>query len=260
MKINYKYLPIIKFAKMFSKLLLFSLLYNTILCLYNSIPFHLCRQSDENLNECLRFAIQNGLALLGNGLPQYQIPSIQPIIIPEWIIPAGPFLNYTKKYTNWKLYNYHQTIIKHVKVHIDDVQFCLVISTLNKEIIGVTEYNFKNAFIDGVDVSGQGSYRYIYNDIEFEITFKGKTVQGTNKERILYVNTNMTTKGIRIFHSEFRSNNSERAIVLSNYFNRNWPKFLLSEKGPYEMAYGNAIQSLANSVLSKFSFDDLFPQ
>lgn len=47
---------------------------------------HVCHKSDPNLNQCIRSSVETLRPLLVSGIPQYEIPSLEPINLGDLLV------------------------------------------------------------------------------------------------------------------------------------------------------------------------------
>ncbi|KAB0799914.1 hypothetical protein PPYR_07794 [Photinus pyralis] len=225
-----------------------------------AVPFQVCKRTDPKLAECLKPAIENALILLENGLPEYGIPSIQPISVESWMVPARPPLVYDQKFRNSKFYNYPLTKIEDLSINIDDPNIFIGFTAHNHNVSYETEFEFDGAIIDGEDLSCSGDLTYIYNEMEFQLNFTGTEVTIGGDKKINITNVDMNVISMERFFTEFRGKDTERVAKLSKFYHNNAQYLVAKEKDVYEKAYANIFKDVANDVLSKFSFDSLFPK
>ena len=219
----------------------------------DSVPFQVCKLSDPGINKCMKSAIQSALPLLRDGLPEYEIAPIEPIVIPEWIVPARPPLNYEQKHKNWIIHNFAGSTVKDAQIHFNNADFFLTIIAHNPEISARLEYQYDNAILDGIDVSSTGFFSYTYNGVELQIDFHGKI-----EKQIRFTEAKLRIISIEKFNSKFESNETEKIKVMVNYYNENAQYLVATEKRGYEMSYANALMAIANNVFSKFPAEKLF--
>lgn len=75
-----------------------------------------CFRDDPNLNECLVKAAQTVKPLLKNGLKEFGVPSLNPLVIPSITLEQGTDkLNYKMSVNNYTIYgvdNYTVNVFK----------------------------------------------------------------------------------------------------------------------------------------------------
>jgi hypothetical protein len=75
-----------------------------------------CRRSDPHLNDCIKNSVEHLRPLLAKGIPEFDIPSCEPLCIPEVVIDQGSgAVAVRSTYRNVKVYGPSKFILRHVK-------------------------------------------------------------------------------------------------------------------------------------------------
>ncbi|KAK5638176.1 hypothetical protein RI129_012471 [Pyrocoelia pectoralis] len=224
------------------------------------VPFQVCSRRDPNFSNCLKLAIEDALLILENGLPEYNIPSIQPIRISSWMVPAKLPLTYDQVFTNSEFFNYPLTVIKNVTAKIDDSNFFLDLTAHNPEIVCESNYKFDNAIINGEDLSSEGKLVFIYRNMEFRFNLTGTIVSNGGGKNIEITGAGIDIKSMERFSIKFNGSDTEKLEKLNKFYHDNAQNLVDTELDVYEKAYAAIFKDIANTIFSKFSFDTLFPE
>ncbi|KAK9686883.1 hemolymph juvenile hormone binding protein (JHBP) [Popillia japonica] len=86
------------------------------------LPYFLkvCHRNDNDLNECVKRSIENLRPLMSKGIPEFDIPSCEPLIIPEVIIDQGNGpVSVKSTYNDVRVYGPTQFELKSIKIDLD---------------------------------------------------------------------------------------------------------------------------------------------
>ncbi|GJQ84867.1 hypothetical protein Trydic_g487 [Trypoxylus dichotomus] len=82
--------------------------------------FHVCHRSDPNIEECIKQSVEEIRPLLVTGSPEYNIPSVEPLIIEDLIKDESSGLTITT--TDVKAYGGSDFIVNSISVDPDQVK------------------------------------------------------------------------------------------------------------------------------------------
>lgn len=76
----------------------------------------ICHRSDPNLKDCIKQSVEQMRPLLAKGIPEFDIPSCEPLWIPEVSIDQGTgSVALQSNYKDIKVYGPSKFVIKFVK-------------------------------------------------------------------------------------------------------------------------------------------------
>ncbi|KAK5643010.1 hypothetical protein RI129_009177 [Pyrocoelia pectoralis] len=217
--------------------------------------FQLCPRSDPNLNKCLKSAIQGGLAVLKNGVQEFDIPPLDHLKVPSYTVKAAPPLDFDQVYTDIKLHGHVSSEVKDVDVKITDTDFTLVLNMFTDEVTFECNYDYQNAIFDGIDMSGKGKTVLTVGKYSFTATFTGVISQYLEITKVTVTNVNIESA-----HFDYKSEDVKSGELLSSHFNEKWETLITKEKQKFIPLYEGAYKNEANAVFSKIPFDQLFPK
>lgn len=64
-------------------------LINNLIIKITAIKFPKCHRSDPNINACLKKAATDARPFLRKGIPELNVPSIEPFVVPEVSLETG---------------------------------------------------------------------------------------------------------------------------------------------------------------------------
>lgn len=96
-----------------------------IICFNLAASFlKICHQNDPELNKCIKKSVDQLRPLLVNGISEFGIPSLEPLIIPELIIDQGSGAVAVKStYTDIKVYGASVFNLRSVKWVICTIKY-----------------------------------------------------------------------------------------------------------------------------------------
>ncbi|KAF5284179.1 hypothetical protein FQR65_LT00179 [Abscondita terminalis] len=223
------------------------------------LDFKICKRSDPKIDDCLKNAIQLALSVLEKGVPELEIPPMQPISVPKWVVHSIGILNFEEYYENIVCYNHASSTINFVESKISDDRFWIRVQGYNPEIRFVADYVFKDAVVNGINISSSGNVAYSHYGYNFELVMSGSVTEdkGFKQLTITESSVNMTAENFVIV---YKNENLDLSKRMSEFLTNNWSKLFDVVKYQFAAIYAEAYKKLANLVFSKVDFDELFPK
>ncbi|KAF5296521.1 hypothetical protein FQR65_LT01511 [Abscondita terminalis] len=221
--------------------------------------FKICKRSDPNLSECLKDAIQKSLQYLQYGVPEYGIPTMEPLEIPELSIPPSPIAPFVQNHKNVRIYNHSSSIINELQAVITDTHLLIKLKGFNPMFKSVSLYHFENAMMMGVNMSGKGTLIVMTLENTFDMEINAETIDGGNgKQRKL--------SGIRVdfklFPTKLDINLDHQHIELNNELSdhvTNHGLALFEElREEYSSMFSDVYKNYMELLFSKLDFNDIF--
>ncbi|KAF5270011.1 hypothetical protein FQR65_LT05810 [Abscondita terminalis] len=221
--------------------------------------FIICSRSDPNLNDCLKDAITKALPFLQYGVPEFNIPSMEPFEIPEWTIKRSGLVTFDQHYKNIQLYNHAATVIDELEANITDNYLTIKFNGINPMLKMVAIYNYTDANLFGADMSGSGPLVFIHFGNQLSMNLYGETVREKDETKLIIKSLD--------FHLEIEKMDitlEHHHLELGKERNANANKygvqgFAEMQRGYSEM-YAHIYKIMAESVFSQLDFDFVFPK
>lgn len=228
-------------------------------CSLNATLQH-CSRNDPNLNNCLKLAIQSALIALKNGAETHGIPSLETCRVPAYTVRAVPPIRFDQAETDIRISGHLESEIKDVDAKIGNSDFSLTLKLFMKKITYDANYDYKNAIIDGIDMSGKGRKVFVGDNFEFTATLTGVVNQndGARYLEITQVSIADVTLGMGRF--SYVSEEDKSGELLTNYLTKNMRSILAEETKKYMAVYEEAYKIVSNAVFSRIPYDVLFPK
>lgn len=84
--------------------------------LFSASFIKICHRSDPNFSDCLKESVNSLKPMLKKGIPELDIPSCEPLFIPELIVDQGTgAVNIKSKYRDIQVYGPSNFVLKSVK-------------------------------------------------------------------------------------------------------------------------------------------------
>ncbi|GLV39172.1 uncharacterized protein CBL_06223 [Carabus blaptoides fortunei] len=132
------------------------------------------------LNECVKESVELLRPMLNNGIPEFGIPSIEPLIIPEVVLDQGSgAISVRSTYTNIKVFGPSQFILKSVK--IDQEKNRVRIKLWLPSLYLVSKYKMDGRILM-MPISGSGISRGNYTNIDATVTMQGEKIDKDGEE------------------------------------------------------------------------------
>ncbi|KAF5281611.1 hypothetical protein FQR65_LT02931 [Abscondita terminalis] len=222
--------------------------------------FKICKRSDPNLNDCLKDAIQIALPLMEYGIPEFGVPSIQPIEIPIWTTKKDPStMTFEQTYSDIKIYNLAGSKVNSVESTITDTDFFLNLKLYNSLIKFTAKYDFKEAIVADKDLSGNGYALFVDIGNNFDMNITGSVTQNADKSILEVKSVDLLIESdhidVNLKHSHFELNKAN-----SEHLNKNSKLlFKLLNRGYHDMIVDD-VKLICNSIFSQVDFNQLFPK
>lgn len=249
----------VRCANVFIGLCFVLTLFRDVVC---AIPPYIkvCNRHDPNINDCIADSINNLREKLTVGIPELEVPPLEPFKLNEIRLLRGPnSARLDVNLTDLQVWGPSKFVVRDLKANTDDVTF--------NYKVGFPSLTFKGKYqIDAklllLELSGQGDLEGIFSDYDSDVFMKGHKISRNNS---VYLHFEKMKINIRIGNAK---------IVLKNLFNgdpllgqisndiiNNNNGLLLEEIKPeLEKSLSTVLTNSANKVVETFTYDELFPE
>ncbi|KAF2900821.1 hypothetical protein ILUMI_05360 [Ignelater luminosus] len=223
--------------------------------------FQKCKRSDNNVNECLKAAIQDALPKLKDGLPAFGFPKIQPLDIPSITVGEGKgAVHVIQNFNDVKIYGIPLAVLDKVDAKLTDTSVAIDISATLKEVKIEAKYDF-NGRILLLPIVGNGNSAVQFENVKAQVHFGCKLITKKNKG---YIDCNDVTIKLDpqkiVFNFDNLFNGDERlGTEMNRLLNDNWKEIWEDVKHGYEDSLSIIIQDIGNKIIKKVPYDDLIP-
>ncbi|KAB0797581.1 hypothetical protein PPYR_08574 [Photinus pyralis] len=218
-----------------------------------------CHQSDPKLNECIKEAVQKIKPLLADGLPEFDIPSLEPLHISEILIDHGAgALALKSTYTDIKVYGPSQFVLKSVKIDLkkDRVRLKLWLPHLRV----VSQYSMNGRMLM-MPISGKGESCGNYSNIDVTVTLQGQRI---TKHGDVYFNIKDFYVDFVLGHATIKLENlfngdKHLGDTMNSFLNDNWQNVAKEIKPVLEDNVAKIFKKMANRIFSKYPLNVILP-
>ncbi|XP_050309450.1 putative beta-carotene-binding protein [Anthonomus grandis grandis] len=217
-----------------------------------------CRQSDVNFEKCLLKAVQNAKAHLQEGIPEFRLPKMNPLIIPEVGLDAGA--GFIARFENVEIYDADKFTIKKFDVSLEDnkVKFDMSFPFIR---IKANYYIFGKVLFFNLDGSGPADGNI--TNCRVVATMNGQRYYQQDKQYLKLTETVIEDidfgKPNFRFYNLFR-NNPELTEQTNKILNANMQELLNDLRPTLEQTIGKTVLEFIGRVFARFSIDELFPK
>ncbi|XP_017892819.1 circadian clock-controlled protein [Ceratina calcarata] len=218
---------------------------------------HVCSRNDPNLGQCIINSVYNFMPYLKNGLPDYKIPSLEPLLLKELTSTSGG--NIKLKLSNVNVYGASDVILKRINANMQKLRFIIDLDLPKLRIEG--GYNIDGQLIL-LRIRGDGPVNGNFTNCKASVKLQLEKTKGADGDTYLKVST-LQTK-IAVGGGKLRLQNlfgGDPALgeAVNGAINSNFDSFIQELTPALESAISSTFTQIADSVLSQFSYDTLFP-
>ncbi|XP_063934870.1 protein takeout-like [Zophobas morio] len=228
----------------------------TLKCLLASF-IHVCHKSDPDLEQCLMKSVEEIRPHLVKGAPEYNIPSLEPLIMQELISEEAVGMKILT--TNVSAYGCSDFIVKGINVDLDKQVYELHIDIPKLRI--EADYT-----VDGklllLPVRGNGNLEANVTDCVSTCILQGELYEKDGETYSRFITIDLKTKvggGHVRLENLF---NGDKVILglMNDVINKNLDAFLQELMPVIDKALGHTFLQIANDIVSRWTLNQLFPQ
>ncbi|KAF5285654.1 hypothetical protein FQR65_LT13084 [Abscondita terminalis] len=198
--------------------------------------------------------------MLVKGIPDLDVPSLEPLHISEIVLDHGSGgVALKSMYTDIQVYGPSQFQLKSVKVDMkkDRVRIKLFLPHLHV----ISQYSMEGRILM-MPISGKGESSGNYSDIDVTVTMQGQRIQ---KDGVEYFNIKDFYVDFVLGHVTLQLNNlfnGDKTLgdAMNTFINENWQNVVKEIKPVLEDTIAGVCKKMANKIFSKFSLDKILPE
>ncbi|XP_066598660.1 protein takeout [Prorops nasuta] len=218
-----------------------------------------CKKNDPNVEACIQDSVENLKPFLMRGLPEYNIPSLEPLLLKELVATEGTGgIRITAR--NVRAYGASDFSITRLKVDLEEQKFAVDIALPHLHMEG-------NYEIDGrvllLPIRGSGPMSGNFSECTGAVRFRGVVEKNEADEDHLKI-SEFRLK-ISIGRGRLHLDNlfgGERVLgdVINSAINSNFDTFIRELQPLVENVLSDAFLEIANSIVGQFTYQQLFPE
>ncbi|KAF5299976.1 hypothetical protein FQA39_LY11349 [Lamprigera yunnana] len=219
-----------------------------------------CHQTDPNLNDCIKKAVERIKPMLAKGISDFGIPSLEPLRISKILIDQGSgAISLRSTYTDIEVYGPSNFTLQSVKIDLkkDRVRIKLFLPQLR--VVGI--YNMEGR-IFMMPISGKGESYGNYSDIDVTVTMQGQRI---NKDLMEYFSIKDFYVDFVLGHVSIKLNNlfngdKQLGDAMNTFINDNWQSVVKEVKPILEDNIAKIFKNMTNTIFEKYPLNVVLPE
>ncbi|XP_052753674.1 uncharacterized protein LOC113517177 [Galleria mellonella] len=218
----------------------------------------ICPREEKALGRCLRDALNTYIPRLATGVPEYGVPSCEPLEVPSLSVQqsTGP-ISVMSSYTDVTVKGPSSMRVKDVKVHSKKHQVVVKIHIPELRMKG--NYALYGQLLM-LPIKGNGKFTAKYGDIDAIITITlGKQPRHNDVDALscedLDVRFNIGYASMQL--DNLFGGDEELGKTMNMFLNDNWEKLADELKAPMEEALRDFLKPLADHAFGTLNADDI---
>ncbi|XP_024873089.1 uncharacterized protein LOC112455421 [Temnothorax curvispinosus] len=223
-----------------------------------TLPVTTCKRNSADYSACLKRALEEAWPRFIQGLPEYDFPSLDPVLIKHGkIFLTANELHGEVTGSNITAIGLAKTRFFDVRTHFLDDVFRLELDTQVPKVFGKGAVKMDGA-VNVFRILGNGHFNVTATDIRGTWTFIGHVVNDTwIVEHFLFL---PTVGSLKIYFDLLAEQSKELNDLVVSFVNEYWPP-LYRIALPIMADFWDPwlVKNIANKFFSKVSFSELFP-
>ncbi|RZF36644.1 hypothetical protein LSTR_LSTR012323 [Laodelphax striatellus] len=227
-----------------------------------SLPSYvpICKRNDKNLNDCFKKATQVIRPYITKGIPELNIPPIDPLMIPMVMLEQGtPAVNYKAKLKNLKVFGLRNYMFDNVMIDLTKLQ---IMGRINIPMIWLeADYDIKGRALV-LPIQGNGLFKANLTTVTADVKIETKLIKKKGED-YLEPKSISTKFNIEQATADFANlfNGDETLSRTTNQFLNDNAKDIVEEVKPaIEAVIAMLAEDIGGKVFATTSFNKLFPK
>ncbi|XP_034186340.1 circadian clock-controlled protein daywake [Osmia lignaria lignaria] len=218
---------------------------------------HVCKRNDPNLGDCIKNSVENFKPHLHSGLPEYNIPSLEPLFLKELVATTGASIRL--KLSNIRVNGASNFAVTRLKANVDTLRFVIELDLPRLSINSDYEVDGKVLLLR---IQGTGLLNGNFTDCKALVKIQAEVTKG--QDGLNYVTiVDLKTK-ISVGSGDLKLNNlfggdPVLGEAVNGAINSNFDAFIDELKPALENGISETFIKIANGILSQFTYEVLFP-
>ncbi|XP_065171668.1 LOW QUALITY PROTEIN: protein takeout-like [Atheta coriaria] len=223
---------------------------------FSKIPNYIkvCRASDPRVTQCIATSIKDLLPKLKNGIRELDLPPIEPLHLHNIKLSTGKHSNISNLYV-YGITTFKLTDLKTDVVH-NRFMFKSVAPTLHFN--GNYDLDMKLVFIP---IKGQGKISGVLNNFHADGMMHGKKIWRNGKQYLHFeIPVKMHSADAKLQLDNLFGGDPFLGQVTNSVINSNINVIMDDIMPALENSLSQDLTSIANKIMDRFTYDELFPQ
>ncbi|XP_076238609.1 circadian clock-controlled protein daywake [Calliopsis andreniformis] len=216
-----------------------------------------CKRNDPNLSQCIKNSVENFRPHLVAGVPDYNIPSLEPLMLKELVSTSGG--NIKLKLKNVLVHGASNFTVQRLKANVETLRFVVELGFSKLSIEGDYDVDGKVILLR---LQGSGPMTGNFSDCKGLVKLQAERTQGADGQT--YVRMVEFKTKISVGQGHLKLNNlfggdPVLGDAINTAINSNFDSFIKELQPSIESAISDTFLKIANSVLTQFTYNSLFP-
>ncbi|XP_074030671.1 protein takeout-like [Leptinotarsa decemlineata] len=214
-----------------------------------------CSKSDPKIVECLKRNIEKLRPMFLKGIPELQIPSMNPLQIPKASLANGNAI--TADFTNLQIYQLNDFTIDKLDVDLDHFKLDVTLTFPRLRIMA--DYHIKGKIlVMDLDGSGPADGNYTNVRIHFKSEGSRNNRNGKNYIKIDKTSIDMEIGEAHVFFDRIFGDNEELNANTNKIINDNIETLITDLKPVISEIVDTFLVGITKRLFDKYPIEDLF--
>nr|BCX71430.1 adult-specific protein A2 [Ischnura senegalensis] len=221
---------------------------------------HICKKSDPNVENCIKRSIEDLRPQLVKGIPELNVPALEPLVLPEVVVSRGSnTANFKAVGKNVKVFGAGSFEIQDIKVDLDKNIFKAVITI--PKLFFDADYEV-DAKILVLPLKGRGPMTANATNVKGDIEMKGSIVEKDGEKYLKFNNVDLKVDiaNYRVHLDGLFGGDKVLGEATNAALNEGSRDFIQALTPVIEKTTGDILMKIANQITETFTYDQLFPE
>ncbi|KAF5283931.1 hypothetical protein FQR65_LT13692 [Abscondita terminalis] len=227
-------------------------------CAPKELPsfIHVCSKNDPHLHQCVIAAVEELRPYLVRGVPELNIPAIEPLVMNELISEETTGLRLTAD--NVKAYGCSDFFVRDVRMNFDDQTYEYDVD-LPLLIINA-HYNITGKILM-MPIKGEGPFQANITNCKSKTKLKGELYEKDDEMYLRYkeMTVHVTIEGGDVKIENLFNGDKLLNDIVNDSINKNFDVLLHELLPVIERSLGSTFLRIANAIVEPYTFKQLFP-
>lgn len=216
-----------------------------------------CKRHDPQLNECIVNSIETLRPYLLKGIPELDVPSIEPLTLPEVLVAQGAGIKAVGK--NIEINGPGSFIIKKLNVDLANYQVDISVDLPSLTFSGQYEVSGRLLVLP---LKGKGPVRANATDCKGDVVLYAELVNKPDGDYLHFrdIDMKITIAGYHVRLDNLFNGDRFLGEATNAALNENPRELIAYLKPVVEKTVKNVIQKIANQITQHFTIQELLPE
>lgn len=218
-----------------------------------------CNQSDARLGSCIRNSILSLRPHLANGIPELNIPSLEPLFVDEIKITQSGGIQLSAVFKNISITGATNFRLRSVRADVESDKFRMKIWF--PSLVMRASYELRGQLLM-MPINGRGMCAGNFTDIDGILSMKLKRVNRGDKEhyQVEFMQIEFNIGGAKVqLDNLFENGDAELSRSMNHFINENWRMVTAELRPTLEKTIGDILADVANKFFEVYPIKMLIP-